>query len=156
MCTSLNRGNKGCEDAFNNTGEYYRSDCQASREGRIGMFPATQCIKMVAEDSKHKINASQKKNYNNSKIYRYYIVGCFWRVSFLCMCECFSVLGTKKVLLIGWESAHYSLLPQTSEDKNNKVHVTFTVCQKKKEPVNKMDSSDNIPNREALTLESTV
>lgn len=61
MCTSLNRGNKGCEDAFNNTGEYYRSDCQASREGRIGMFPATQCIKMVAEDSKHKINATKKK-----------------------------------------------------------------------------------------------
>lgn len=51
VCTSLNRGNKGCEDAFNNTGEYYRSDCQASREGRIGMFPATQCIKMVAEDT---------------------------------------------------------------------------------------------------------
>ncbi|XP_022340092.2 uncharacterized protein LOC111134881 [Crassostrea virginica] len=51
VCTSLNRGNQGCEDTFNNTGGFYRSDCQASREGRIGMFPATQCIKMVAEDT---------------------------------------------------------------------------------------------------------
>lgn len=51
VCTSLNRGNQGCEDTFNNTGEFYRSDCQASRDGRIGMFPATQCIKMVAEDT---------------------------------------------------------------------------------------------------------
>lgn len=73
-----------------------------------------------------------KKNYNNSKIYRYYIVGCFWRVSFFCMCECFSVLGTNKVLLIGCESAHYSLLSQTSEDKNNKVHVILPFARKKR------------------------
>ncbi|XP_062591407.1 uncharacterized protein LOC134252879 [Saccostrea cucullata] len=51
VCTSLNRGNSGCEDTFNNTGKYYRSDCKASRDGRMGMFPATQCIKMVAEDT---------------------------------------------------------------------------------------------------------
>lgn len=55
VCTSLNRGNKGCEDTFNNTGKYYRSDCQANRDGRIGTFPATQCIKMVAEDGKCQI-----------------------------------------------------------------------------------------------------
>lgn len=91
VCTSLNRGNQGCEDTFNNTGEFYRSDCQASRDGRIGMFPATQCIKMVAEDSKH-INTRGVLAKTKSKINQYSSFEVIWRLSFLYMCACFSVL----------------------------------------------------------------
>lgn len=76
VCTSLNRGNQGCEDTFNNTGEFYRSDCQASRDGRIGMFPATQCIKMVAEDSKH-INTRGVLAKTKSKINQYSSFGSY-------------------------------------------------------------------------------
>lgn len=76
VCTSLNRGNQGCEDTFNNTGEFYRSDCQASRDGRIGMFPATQCIKMVAEDSKH-INIRGVLAKTKSKINQYSSFGSY-------------------------------------------------------------------------------
>ncbi|GFO24497.1 hypothetical protein PoB_005100200 [Plakobranchus ocellatus] len=50
-CTSVNHKNPECEDTFNNTGRFYEEDCWASRRGRIGTFPGTQCIKMIAEDS---------------------------------------------------------------------------------------------------------
>ncbi|KAK6186090.1 hypothetical protein SNE40_008195 [Patella caerulea] len=49
-CTSINHDNPDCEDKFNNTGGFYREDCLASRRGRLGLFPGTQCIKMIAED----------------------------------------------------------------------------------------------------------
>ncbi|XP_059152519.1 uncharacterized protein LOC131938479 isoform X2 [Physella acuta] len=52
VCTSINHNEPDCEDTFNNTGKFYRDDCWASRRGRVGEFPATQCIKMVAEDAK--------------------------------------------------------------------------------------------------------
>ncbi|XP_033757489.1 uncharacterized protein LOC117339886 [Pecten maximus] len=51
QCTSVNKGNSACEDSFNNTDDkYYISDCWASRSGRHGLFPATECIKMIAND----------------------------------------------------------------------------------------------------------
>lgn len=51
QCTSVNKGNSACEDSFNNTDDkYYISDCWASRSGRHGLFPATECIKMIASD----------------------------------------------------------------------------------------------------------
>ncbi|RUS78154.1 hypothetical protein EGW08_014083 [Elysia chlorotica] len=50
VCTSINRRNPDCEDTFNNTGKFYVEDCWASRRGRTGSFPGTQCIKMIAED----------------------------------------------------------------------------------------------------------
>ncbi|KAK3781966.1 hypothetical protein RRG08_051265 [Elysia crispata] len=50
VCTSINRRNPECEDTFNNTGKFYVEDCWASRRGRSGSFPGTQCIKMIAED----------------------------------------------------------------------------------------------------------
>ncbi|XP_067657548.1 uncharacterized protein [Haliotis asinina] len=49
-CTSINHSNVECEDTFNNTGKFYVEDCWASRKGRVGQFPGTQCIKMIAED----------------------------------------------------------------------------------------------------------
>ncbi|CAG5131201.1 unnamed protein product, partial [Candidula unifasciata] len=49
-CTSINHRNPECEDTFNNTGRFYEEDCWASRRGRTGVFPGTQCIKMIAED----------------------------------------------------------------------------------------------------------
>lgn len=51
VCTSENHQNPECEDTFNNTGKFYVEDCWASRRGRTGTFPGTQCIKMIAEDS---------------------------------------------------------------------------------------------------------
>ncbi|KAK3095823.1 hypothetical protein FSP39_019680, partial [Pinctada imbricata] len=50
VCTSMNHRNKDCEDTFNNTGKFYKSSCWAPRSGRSGLFPATQCIKMIADD----------------------------------------------------------------------------------------------------------
>ncbi|XP_012937082.1 uncharacterized protein LOC101864060 [Aplysia californica] len=50
-CTSINHKNPECEDTFNNTGKFYEEDCWASRRGRTGPFPGTQCIKMIAEDA---------------------------------------------------------------------------------------------------------
>ncbi|KAJ8317001.1 hypothetical protein KUTeg_004905, partial [Tegillarca granosa] len=50
VCTSFNHDNHDCEDTFNNTNKFYKSDCWASRTGRSGHFPATQCIKMIASD----------------------------------------------------------------------------------------------------------
>ncbi|VDI04697.1 uncharacterized protein LOC143071624 [Mytilus galloprovincialis] len=49
-CTSMNGNNKECEDTFNNTGGFYVTDCWASRKDRMGMFPATECIKMTVTD----------------------------------------------------------------------------------------------------------
>ncbi|ESO82710.1 hypothetical protein LOTGIDRAFT_108765, partial [Lottia gigantea] len=49
-CKSINHDNPACEDKFNNTAGYYKQNCWASRTGRIGKFPGTQCIKMIAED----------------------------------------------------------------------------------------------------------
>ena len=49
-CTSMNGNNIDCEDTFNNTDKYYVSDCWASRKDRIGLFPATECIKMTVSD----------------------------------------------------------------------------------------------------------
>ncbi|XP_060066682.1 uncharacterized protein LOC132546967 [Ylistrum balloti] len=51
QCTSINKENNACEDTFNNTDDkYYISECWASRKGRHGLFPATECIKMIAYD----------------------------------------------------------------------------------------------------------
>ncbi|XP_076460878.1 uncharacterized protein LOC143293647 [Babylonia areolata] len=50
-CTSINHTNPDCEDRFNNTDKrFWDGDCWAYRKKREGMFPATQCIKMTAED----------------------------------------------------------------------------------------------------------
>ncbi|PVD29766.1 hypothetical protein C0Q70_09023 [Pomacea canaliculata] len=49
-CTSINYNNPECEDPFNNTGTFWDGDCWAARKERKGNFPATQCIKMIAED----------------------------------------------------------------------------------------------------------
>ncbi|KAL5022878.1 hypothetical protein ScPMuIL_002033 [Solemya velum] len=51
VCTSINGDNNDCEDRFNNTDKYYEHDCWASRKGRIGKFPGTECIKMTASDA---------------------------------------------------------------------------------------------------------
>ncbi|XP_041369958.1 uncharacterized protein LOC121383927 [Gigantopelta aegis] len=51
VCTSINHNNPECEDTFNNTGKFFETDCWGSRKGRVGLFPGTQCIKMVAEDT---------------------------------------------------------------------------------------------------------
>lgn len=57
-CTSMNGNNMDCEDTFNNTNnKYYKADCWASRKDRIGLFPATECIKMTVSD----------ENYNGHK-----------------------------------------------------------------------------------------
>ncbi|KAH9492443.1 hypothetical protein Btru_029115, partial [Bulinus truncatus] len=50
VCTSINHKNPDCEDTFNNTNKFYDGECWASRRGRVGLFPGTQCIKMIAED----------------------------------------------------------------------------------------------------------
>lgn len=81
---------------------------------------------MVAEDSK------QAKKIIIIPKYIGIILLVVFGESRSCACvNVFSVLCTNKVLLIGCETAHCSLLPQTCDDKNNKVHVTLTVCQKK-------------------------
>ncbi|BFY98169.1 hypothetical protein BsWGS_01209 [Bradybaena similaris] len=49
-CTSVNHQNPECEDTFNNTGKFYEEDCWAYRKGRTGVFPGTQCMKMIAVD----------------------------------------------------------------------------------------------------------
>lgn len=49
-CTSMNGNNQDCEDTFNNTDKFYEADCWASRKDRIGLFPATECIKMTVTD----------------------------------------------------------------------------------------------------------
>lgn len=54
-CTSINHNNPKCEDTFNATDDMYEQDCRATREGRSGLFPGTQCIKMVAENSTYKV-----------------------------------------------------------------------------------------------------
>lgn len=113
VCTSLNRGNQGCEDTFNNTGEFYRSDCQASRDGRIGMFPATQCIKMVAEDSKH-INTRGVLAKTKSKINQYSSFGSYLETFVLVhVCMFFCPIQS----LIGCETVLCSLKPQTCDEK---------------------------------------
>lgn len=132
VCTSLNRGNQGCEDTFNNTGEFYRSDCQASRDGRIGMFPATQCIKMVAEDSKH-INTRGVLAKTKSKINQYSSFGSYLETFVLVhVCMFFCPIHNKS--LIGCETCS-SLFVETAnlwwKKNNNKEHIIFTVCQKK-------------------------
>lgn len=115
VCTSLNRGNQGCEDTFNNTGEFYRSDCQASRDGRIGMFPATQCIKMVAEDSKH-INTRDVLAKKKSKINQYHSFGSYLETFVLVhVCMFFCPIHNKS--LIGCETVLCSLKPQTCDEK---------------------------------------
>lgn len=156
MCTSLNRGNQGCEDTFNNTGEFYRSDCQASRDGRIGMFPATQCIKMVAEDSKH-INTRGVLAKTKSKINQYSSFGSYLE-TFVLVHVCMFFCPIRNKSLIGCETCS-SLFVETAnlwwKKNNNKEHITFTVCQKKN-LWTRWDSSDNIQNMEALARESTV
>ncbi|KAI8789692.1 hypothetical protein BgiMline_001500 [Biomphalaria glabrata] len=54
VCTSINHKEPECEDMFNNTGKYYQDSCWAPRKGRIGKFPGTKCIKMIAEDESTK------------------------------------------------------------------------------------------------------
>lgn len=50
-CESTNHSNPDCEDTFNNTdNKYWVPDCWAARKGRKGLFPGTQCIKMIVED----------------------------------------------------------------------------------------------------------
>ncbi|KAK7109064.1 uncharacterized protein [Littorina saxatilis] len=49
-CTSINHNNPECEDTFNSTMKFWEGDCWSSRKGRMGAFPGTQCIKMIAED----------------------------------------------------------------------------------------------------------
>ncbi|GAB1603630.1 uncharacterized protein LOC115218997 [Argonauta hians] len=52
VCNSFNHSNPDCEDPFNNrNNEFYNSKCWSSHRNRVGVFPATQCIKMVATDS---------------------------------------------------------------------------------------------------------
>ena len=54
-CTSMNGNNQDCEDTFNNTDKFYEADCWASRKDRIGLFPATECIKMTVTDGLYNI-----------------------------------------------------------------------------------------------------
>lgn len=49
-CTSINHSNPECEDTFNNTERFWEPDCWGTRKNRMGIFPGTQCIKMIAED----------------------------------------------------------------------------------------------------------
>nr|KAG5707670.1 hypothetical protein BaRGS_031052 [Batillaria attramentaria] len=49
-CTSINHSNPECEDTFNNTDRFWEPDCWGTRKNRMGSFPGTQCIKMIAED----------------------------------------------------------------------------------------------------------
>ncbi|XP_052098775.1 uncharacterized protein LOC127733457 [Mytilus californianus] len=53
-CSSRNHDNPGCDDTFMNpdgaNSAYLESDCWAPRTGRTGLFPATQCIKVVVDD----------------------------------------------------------------------------------------------------------
>ncbi|CAI9732576.1 Hypothetical predicted protein [Octopus vulgaris] len=51
VCSSFNHSNPACEDPFHNrNNQFYHSKCWASHRNRIGVYPATQCIKMVATD----------------------------------------------------------------------------------------------------------
>lgn len=53
VCTSFNHSNPDCEDPFvNRNNLFYHKKCWSSHKHRIGVFPATQCIKMVATDYK--------------------------------------------------------------------------------------------------------
>ena len=49
VCSSINHNNPECEDTFNNTGRFYDPKCQAWLTGRVGLFPATQCVKITAK-----------------------------------------------------------------------------------------------------------
>ena len=69
MCTSINGDNPECEDPFNNTGKYYESKCHAALKGRVGLFPATKCIKMTAHTSKN-------PHYAASSVYSYVMHTC--------------------------------------------------------------------------------
>lgn len=50
VCASVNGSEPDCEDTFNNTGnKFYYPSCSGIRKGRMGNFPATECIKMKAK-----------------------------------------------------------------------------------------------------------
>ncbi len=51
VCSSVNRSNPECEDTFDGNMKYYHKDCTSGRKERNGRFPASACIKMVAEIS---------------------------------------------------------------------------------------------------------
>ena len=44
------RFDQHCEDQFNHTKLYYQENCFAGRKERVGVFPATQCIKLRIKD----------------------------------------------------------------------------------------------------------
>ncbi|XP_014782564.1 uncharacterized protein LOC106878003 isoform X1 [Octopus bimaculoides] len=51
VCSSFNHSNPECEDPFHNrNNRFYHSKCWSSHRNRIGVYPATQCIKVVATD----------------------------------------------------------------------------------------------------------
>lgn len=53
VCSSVNGSDPACEDPFNAiNASYYHQDCRAGRKGRVGLFPATNCIKVKGELSK--------------------------------------------------------------------------------------------------------
>ncbi|KAL3865097.1 hypothetical protein ACJMK2_006726 [Sinanodonta woodiana] len=53
VCTSFNHNNPDCEDNFNNTdNKFYKEECWAGRRDRLGLFPGTECVKMIANDEK--------------------------------------------------------------------------------------------------------
>lgn len=66
MCASVNGSEPDCEDTFNNTGnKFYYPSCSGIRKGRMGNFPATECIKMKAKIGRflHSISLNLKEGY---------------------------------------------------------------------------------------------
>jgi len=48
VCSSKNGSDQRCEDEFNAYPEAYEESCQSARNDRMGVFPATWCIKFKA------------------------------------------------------------------------------------------------------------
>ena len=80
VCTSFNHSNPDCEDPFvNRDNRFYHKKCWSSHKRRTGVFPATQCIKMVATDCTY---------------YNILFLGCFFCFvflffAFLSICVCY-------------------------------------------------------------------
>lgn len=79
------------------------------------MFPATQCIKMVAEDSKH-INTRGVLAKTKSKINQYSSFESYLE-TFVLVHVCMFLCTIHNKSLIGCETVLCSLKPQTCDEK---------------------------------------